>query len=75
MQEAMRSILTAAGLEVVDTDNDYAPHELLVTRRNSVSPWRARHDATFTRQYETMQEGWRRHHEQERAANEQDQAT
>jgi hypothetical protein len=63
MGEAMRRILTLAGLEVVGTGNDYAPHELLVIRQATVSPWRARHDATFTSRYESMVEAWNRHHQ------------
>lgn len=65
MGEAMRRILTLAGLEVVGTNNDYAPHESLVIRRETVSPWRARHDATFTRRYESMLAAWNRHHEKD----------
>jgi hypothetical protein len=66
MSDAMRRILTLAGLEVVGTDNDYAPDELLVVRRVTVSPWRARHDATFTQRYESMQAAWNRHHQEQR---------
>jgi hypothetical protein len=66
MGEAMRRILTLAGLEVAGAGNDYAPHELLVIRRVAVSPWRARHDATFTRRHESMREAWCRHDEQDR---------
>lgn len=65
MAEAMRKILTAAGLEVRRTENDYGPHELLVTRRVEPSVWRARRDATFTRRYESMQEAWRKRHAEE----------
>ncbi|MEV6911215.1 hypothetical protein [Amycolatopsis sp. NPDC051071] len=58
MSTAMRIILTAAGMEVSVTDNDYAPHELLVTRRIVPSVWRARRDAQFTRRYESMGTAW-----------------
>ncbi|SFW79278.1 hypothetical protein [Amycolatopsis australiensis] len=58
MGEAMRKILTAAGLEVTPTLNDYEPHELLVTRSLAPSPWRARHDARFRERYESMRRAW-----------------
>lgn len=58
MAEAIRKILTAAGFEVSDTDNDYAPHELLVTRRVAPSVWSARRDAQFTRRYDSMRAAW-----------------
>ncbi|WP_410657528.1 hypothetical protein [Amycolatopsis sp. lyj-112] len=59
MSTAMRAILTAAGLEVSGTDNDYAPHELLITRRVVPSVWRARRDAQFSRRYESMVAAWK----------------
>lgn len=58
MSAAMRAILTAAGMEVAGTGNDYAPHELLVTRRVVPSVWRARRDAQFSRRYESMVAAW-----------------
>ncbi|WP_235096790.1 hypothetical protein [Amycolatopsis decaplanina] len=58
MSAAMRTILTAAGMEVSGTGNDYAPHELLVTRRLVPSVWRARRDARFARRYEAMGAAW-----------------
>ncbi|GAA1967535.1 hypothetical protein [Amycolatopsis minnesotensis] len=73
MQEAMREILTVAGLEVVDTNNDYAPDELLVTRRVTPSAWRARHDATFTRRHEGMLAAWNERHREEYDRNRGDQ--
>lgn len=62
MSEAMRKILTAAGLEVARTGNDYAPHELVVTRRVNPSVWRARRDAQFTRRHEGMLAAWNARH-------------
>ncbi|WP_228708344.1 hypothetical protein [Amycolatopsis keratiniphila] len=58
MAEAIRKILTAAGLEVSGTDNDYAPHELLVTRRVAPSVWSVRRDAQFTRRHDSMRAAW-----------------
>ncbi|WP_242546086.1 hypothetical protein [Amycolatopsis sp. MtRt-6] len=54
MAEAMRKILTAAGLDVTGSGDDYAPHQLLVTRRLALSPWQARRDAKFQRQQDAM---------------------
>jgi hypothetical protein len=68
MQEALRKILTTAGFEVVDTDNDYAPHELLVTRLITKSPWQERRDATHNRRHEGMVAAWNQMHERERQA-------
>ncbi|WP_233223950.1 hypothetical protein [Amycolatopsis sp. CA-128772] len=65
MAEAMRKILTAAGLEVADSGDDYAPHQLLVTRRLARSPWQARRDAKFERQQESMHAAWKAKHEAE----------
>jgi hypothetical protein len=65
MAEAMRKILTAAGLEVADSGNDYAPHQLLVTRCLARSPWQVRRDAKFGRQQETMRAAWNAKHEAE----------
>ncbi|MFB9684197.1 hypothetical protein [Amycolatopsis plumensis] len=65
MAEAMRKILTAAGLEVADSGDDYSPDQLLVTRRLAPSPWQARRDAKFQRQQESMHAVWRAKHEAE----------
>ncbi|MEV6448087.1 hypothetical protein [Amycolatopsis sp. NPDC051716] len=65
MAEAMRKILTAAGLEVADSGNDYAPDQLLVTRRLARSPWQVRRDAKFERQQAVMQAAWQAKHEAE----------
>jgi hypothetical protein len=65
MAEAMRKILTAAGLEVTGSGNDYAPDQLLVTRRLAPSPWQARRDAKFERQQEVMRAAWRAKHQAE----------
>ncbi|OXM62524.1 hypothetical protein CF165_34290 [Amycolatopsis vastitatis] len=65
MAEAMRKILTAAGLEVTGSGNDYAPDQLLVTRRLAPSPWQARRDAKFERQQEVMRAAWQAKHEAE----------
>ncbi|WIX98838.1 hypothetical protein QRX60_32895 [Amycolatopsis mongoliensis] len=46
MAEAMHAILTAAGPEVVRDAEDVSAHELLVTRRLTPSPWRARRATT-----------------------------
>ncbi|MFF4595275.1 hypothetical protein [Amycolatopsis sp. NPDC001319] len=54
MEEAMFAILTAAGLEVERTANDYARNELLVTGRLAPSPWKARRDAQFLARHEKM---------------------
>ncbi|MEU3627522.1 hypothetical protein BS329_41100 [Amycolatopsis coloradensis] len=54
MSAAMRTILMAAGMEVSGTGNDYAPHELVVTRRVAPSVWRARRDAQFVRRTDSM---------------------
>ncbi|MGW4484074.1 hypothetical protein ACWEOE_09565 [Amycolatopsis sp. NPDC004368] len=54
MGAAMHAILTAAGLKVERTANDYAPDELLVTGRLAPSPWRARRDAQFLARHEKM---------------------
>ncbi|WIX97886.1 hypothetical protein QRX60_27810 [Amycolatopsis mongoliensis] len=54
MSEAMRKILTAAGLEVTAGGNEYVPGELLVTRRLAPSPWQARCDARAGRRRESM---------------------
>ncbi|QUQ71820.1 hypothetical protein [Kutzneria sp. CA-103260] len=66
MQEAMRKIMTTAGLEVVDTDNDYAPHELLVTRLLTKSPWQQRRSAAHERRGDRMRAAWNQRHEDER---------
>ncbi|WP_236792299.1 hypothetical protein [Amycolatopsis sp. GM8] len=58
MAKAMQAILVAAGLEVARTDNDYAPHELLITRRLAQSPWRARRDARAEARSEKMGAAW-----------------
>jgi hypothetical protein len=65
MAEAMRKILTAAGLEVTGSGNDYAPAQLLVTRRLVPSPWRSRRDAEFERQQKVMRAAWQAQHEAE----------
>ncbi|WP_372659966.1 hypothetical protein [Amycolatopsis kentuckyensis] len=62
MAEAMRKILTAAGLEVTGSGNDYAPDQLLVTRCLTPSPWQARRDAKFERQQEAMTAAWQAQH-------------
>ncbi|EMD24138.1 hypothetical protein B0293_03850 [Amycolatopsis azurea DSM 43854] len=62
MAVAMRTILTAAGMEVSGTGNDYAPHELLVTRRLVPSAWSARRDARFSRRFEAMGAAWNARH-------------
>ncbi|MEU4674851.1 hypothetical protein AB0F91_44665 [Amycolatopsis sp. NPDC023774] len=54
MREALFAILTAVGLEVERTANDYAPNELLVTGRLAQSPWRARRDAQVLARHEKM---------------------
>jgi hypothetical protein len=58
MAEAMRAILTAAGLEVAGAANDYAPQELLVTRRLAPSPWRARRDTQLEARHEKLRAAW-----------------
>ncbi|MEU8637816.1 hypothetical protein AB0C38_37020 [Amycolatopsis sp. NPDC048633] len=58
MVEAMRAILTAAGLEVTRDAEDLSPHDLLVTRRLAPSPWRARRDAAFEARHDKMREAW-----------------
>jgi hypothetical protein len=65
MAEAMRKILTAAGLEIADSGDDYTPHQLLVTRCLARSPWRVRRDAKFERQQESMRAAWNAKHEAE----------
>ncbi|MGV9363268.1 hypothetical protein [Amycolatopsis sp. NPDC003731] len=62
MAEAMRKILTAAGLEVTDSGDDYSPDQLLVTRCLARSPWQVRRDAKFERQQESMREAWNARH-------------
>ncbi|WP_328644499.1 hypothetical protein OHS58_27695 [Amycolatopsis sp. NBC_00348] len=58
MAEAMRTILTAAGLEVADAGNDYMPGQFLVTRMVTPSAWQARRDARFARRHESMLAAW-----------------
>ncbi len=58
MAEAMRKILTAAGLEVADAGNDYAPDQFLVTRVVAPSAWRARRDDRFARRHKSMPAAW-----------------
>jgi hypothetical protein len=65
MAEAMRKILTAAGLEVADSGDDYAPYQLLVTRCLARSPWQVRRDAKFERQQESMRAAWNARHQAE----------
>jgi hypothetical protein len=65
MAEAMRKILTTAGLEVTSSGNDYAPDQLLVTRCLAPSPWQARRDARFERQQESIRAAWQAQHEAE----------
>ncbi|WP_410632819.1 hypothetical protein [Amycolatopsis sp. cmx-4-83] len=62
MSEAMRKILTAAGLEVGSSGNDYAPGELLVTRRLTPSVWQARRDAQNSARHESMRQAWNARH-------------
>ncbi len=62
MAEAIRKILTAAGLEVTSANNDYAPHELLVVSRVALSVWRARRDAEWSRRHESMHAAWNARH-------------
>lgn len=71
MQEAMEKILTAAGLEVTRTDHDHTPGQLLVTRRVTVSPWRAWHDAQFVRRYDTMRAAWNERNQAQRTAQDE----
>lgn len=66
MSEAMRRILTAAGLEVTSSRNDYAPGELLVTRCLAPSVWQARRSARFRRRHESMLAAWNERHAAER---------
>ncbi|HET6705555.1 hypothetical protein [Amycolatopsis sp.] len=66
MSAAMRRILTAAGLEVTGSGNDYAPGELLVTRRLAPSVWQARRDARSNRRHESMRMAWNERHAAER---------
>ncbi|MEU5261715.1 hypothetical protein [Amycolatopsis sp. NPDC021455] len=66
MGEAIRRILTAAGLEVTSSGNDYAPNELLVTRRLAPSPWQARRSAQLSRRHESMRVAWNERHAAER---------
>jgi hypothetical protein len=73
MATAMRTILTAAGMEVVATGNDYAPHELLVVQRRVPSVWSARRNAAISRRYEGMQAAWNARHTAEREAWEAEQ--
>jgi hypothetical protein len=58
MRDALRGILTAAGFEVAGSGNDYAPHDLLVTGRQEISPWQARRDAELGRRHERMRAVW-----------------
>ncbi|WP_328449981.1 hypothetical protein [Amycolatopsis sp. NBC_00438] len=62
MAEAMRTILTAAGLEVADAGNDYLPGRFLVTRMVTPSVWQARRDARFARRHESMVAAWNARH-------------
>jgi hypothetical protein len=64
MVEAMRAILTAAGLEITRDAEDLSPHELLVTRRLAPSPWRARRDAAFEARYDKMRAAWNKRNAQ-----------
>ncbi|SFJ83884.1 hypothetical protein [Amycolatopsis sacchari] len=54
----MRTILTAAGIEVTRADPGEGPHALLVTRRLAPSPWLARRDAEFDARYEKKRVAW-----------------
>jgi hypothetical protein len=58
MAEAMRKILTAAGLEVTSSGNDYAPHELRVTGQVARSVWSVRRDAQFDRRHAVKGLAW-----------------
>jgi hypothetical protein len=62
MAEAMRKILTAAGLDVTGSGDDYSPGQLLVTRRLAPSPWQARREAHFERQNKSMTAAWQARH-------------
>ncbi len=61
MAEAMRKILTAAGLAV--TGSGHAPDQLLVTRHRAPSPWQARRAAQLERHQAAMQAAWQARHE------------
>lgn len=72
MQQAIRTILSAAGFEVTATGNDYAPFELLVTQRLALSPWQQRRDRRSTDRMDTMRAAWTKHHQDEHAASTND---
>ncbi|WP_253779166.1 hypothetical protein [Goodfellowiella coeruleoviolacea] len=66
MQEAMYTILCAAGFEVSkQTDSD----ELLVTGRAAGSLWEERRNRQFERRYEKKAAAWNRRHEECAAAD------
>ncbi|MFI5586611.1 hypothetical protein ACIA5G_16335 [Amycolatopsis sp. NPDC051758] len=62
MSEAMQKILTAAGLEVTGSGNEYTPAELLVTRRLAPSAWQARRTARARSRHESMRLAWNARH-------------
>ncbi|MEV6902821.1 hypothetical protein [Amycolatopsis sp. NPDC051372] len=73
MQDSMYTILTAAGFEVAkETDPDFTPHRLLVTRRLAMSPWQTRRDAHFDSRRERKVAAWNQRHEDERRATGKD---
>ncbi|MDT7797143.1 MAG: hypothetical protein QOI78_576 [Actinomycetota bacterium] len=55
----MRKIPAAAGLEVADAGNDYAPDRFLVTRVVARSVWQARRDAHSARREASRRAAWR----------------
>lgn len=71
MYPAILTILTAAGLAAREEKDDYG-QAIVVTGKNSDSPWQARRNAAFLRRCEGMQAAWNKRHQEERRAARQE---